>query len=53
MKNLLGLNWGQISAWTGAWLSLASAIGYAAAHDYRKALYFALAFAITVVVIWR
>ena len=31
---------------------LASAIGYAAVKDWRRALYFFFAFAITVVVIW-
>ena len=46
-------NWGDISAWAGALLSLSSAIGYAFAHDWRKALYFGFAFAITVTVIWR
>lgn len=51
--NLYGLNWGQIFAWTGALLSLGSAVGYALAHDYRKALYFLFAFAITVCVIWK
>jgi hypothetical protein len=49
----LHLNWGQVGAWAGAFLSLGSAVGYTAAHDYRKALYFAFAFGITVVVIWR
>lgn len=47
------VNWGVLSSWAGAWLSLASAIGYFFAKDYRRALYFAFAFGITVVVIWK
>ena len=47
------VNWGEVSAWAGAALCLASAIGYAAAHDLRRALYYLFAFAITVTVIWR
>jgi len=48
-----GINWGEIMAWAGALLCFGSAIGYAVAHDYRRALYYTFAFAITVVVIWR
>ena len=47
------LNWGEIGAWAGAGLCVVSAVGYAVAHDYRRALYYAFACAITVVVIWR
>jgi hypothetical protein len=50
---LSGVNWGNVVAWAGAFLSLGSAIGYAFAKDYRRALYFAFAFAITITVIWR
>jgi hypothetical protein len=49
----LHLNYGQLGAWAGAFLSLGSAIGYLAARDYRRALYFLFAFCITVCVIWR
>jgi len=49
----LHLNYGQLGAWAGAFLSLGSAVGYTVAHDYRKALYFLFAFCITVCVIWR
>ena len=48
-----GVNWGQLGAWAGAFLSLFSAIGYAFQRDWRHALYFAFAFGITVVVIWK
>ena len=48
-----GVNWGVVGGWAGALLSLGSAIGYAFQRDWRHALYFAFAFAITVVVIWR
>ena len=37
------LNWGEIGAWAGAGLCIVSAIGYAVAHDYRRALYYAFA----------
>jgi hypothetical protein len=47
------MNYGAIGAWAGAVLSLVSAVGYFAAHDYRRALYFFFAFAITLTVIWR
>ena len=33
----MAVNWGDVGAWAGAMLSLGSAIGYAVAHDYRKA----------------
>lgn len=47
------MNIGQISAWAGALLSLASAVGYLCAKDYRRALYFLFVFAITVTVIYK
>jgi len=47
------VNWGQISGWAGALLSLASAIGYAYAHDWRRALYFFFAFCITATVVYQ
>jgi hypothetical protein len=47
-----GINWGDAGAWAGAFLSLGSAIGYAAAHDWRRALYFFFACAITVTIAW-
>lgn len=46
-------NWGEIGGWAGAILALASAVGYAFAHDLRRALYYLFAFGIGVVVIWR
>lgn len=48
-----GINWGVVGGWAGALLSLASAVGYAFQRDWRNALYFGFACAITVVVIWR
>ena len=51
--NLSGINWGDAGAWAGAILALASAIGYAIAHDWRRALYFFFAACITLVVIWK
>jgi hypothetical protein len=50
---LHGVNWGNVGAWAGAFLSLGSAVGYLIAKDYRRALYFLFAFGITLVVIWR
>ena len=50
MKNL---NWGEVAAWAGIVLSLASALGYAAVHDVRRALYYLFAAAITLTVVWR
>lgn len=47
------MNWGTVIAWGGAFWSLAAAVGYAFAKDWRHALYFLFAFCITVVVIWR
>ena len=46
-----GINWGEVGAWAGAGLCIASAVGYAFAHDYRRALYYAFAFAITLTVV--
>jgi hypothetical protein len=50
---LSGVNWGNVASWGGVMFGLASAIGYAFAQDWRRAIYFALAAAITVTVIWR
>ena len=47
------VNWGLVASWGGVVLSLASAIGYAFAQDWRRAAYFALAALITITVIWR
>lgn len=47
------MNWGNVGAWTGAVLSLVSAVGYFLAGDTRRALYFLFAFLITATVIWR
>jgi hypothetical protein len=47
------LNWGQIVAVLGILLSVGVAIGYAVAKDWRHALYFAFAAAITICVIWK
>ncbi len=47
------MNWGNVIAWAGALLSLGSAVGYAFAHNWQKALYFLFAFCITVTVIWK
>ena len=47
------INWGQIVAWAGAFLSLGAAIGYTFAKDWRHALYFLFAAAITIVVIYK
>lgn len=51
--NLNGVNWGNVASWGGVLFSLASAVGFAYAQDWRKAAYFALAALITIVVIWR
>lgn len=47
------MNYGYAISWLGAALSLGAAIGYACAHDWRKALYFFFAFCITATVIWK
>ena len=47
------VNWGNVGAWAGITLGLISAIGYAFAHDYRRALYFTLGAAITMTVVWK
>jgi hypothetical protein len=49
----MNLNWGEAGAWANAALSLASAVGYTLVHDWRRALYFLFAFAITVTIIWK
>ena len=41
------------SAWAGAGLALTSAIGYAFAKDWRRALYFFFGACITVVAMWK
>lgn len=47
------INWGLVASWGGVFFSFASAVGFAFAQDWRKATYFALAAAITIVVIWK
>jgi hypothetical protein len=47
------INWGNVIAWSGVIQSTGAAIGYAFAKDYRHALYFLFAAAITLVVIWK
>lgn len=47
------INYGEVGGWAGALLALASAIGYAFAHDMRRSLYYFFAFCIGVVVVWR
>ena len=49
---LSGVNWGNVASWGGVLFSLASAIGYAFARDWRNALYFFFAACITTTVIW-
>jgi TPP-dependent 2-oxoacid decarboxylase len=49
----MNLNWGEISAWGIIGLSFASAVGYAVAHDWRRALYFLFATCITLTVAWK
>jgi TPP-dependent pyruvate/acetoin dehydrogenase alpha subunit len=48
-----GINWGTVGSWAGIGLGVISAVGYAFAHDYRRALYFTFGVAITLTVIWR
>ena len=47
------MNWGDIGAWSGVVLCVLSCIGYAFAHDTRRALYYFFAAAITITVIWK
>jgi hypothetical protein len=46
------MNWGAVIGWTGVAQCIAACIGYAFAHDMRRALYYLFAAAITVTVIW-
>lgn len=48
----MSVNLGEVGAWAGIALGVVSAIGYAFAHDYRRALYFSFGVAITLTVIW-
>jgi hypothetical protein len=48
-----GINWGDIGAWAGIALGVISAIGYAFAHDYRRALYFFFGVCITLCVVYK
>jgi hypothetical protein len=53
VRDLLKINWGEIASWGGIIFGLSSAIGYAVAHDYRRALYFTFGVCITLCVIWK
>ena len=46
------MNWGRIIGWAIVALSAASSVGYLMAGNYRQALYFFFAAAITAVVNW-
>ena len=50
---LSSINWGEVGAWAGIVLGVISAIGYAVAQDYRRALYYTFGVCITLCVIWR
>lgn len=47
------MNFGAVFAWTGIVLSSGAAVGYAAIHDWRRALYFFFGACITAVVTWK
>jgi type IV secretory pathway VirB2 component (pilin) len=47
------VNWGNVAAYGGIAFGLATAIGYAFAHDWRRALYFFFGVCITLCVIWK
>lgn len=46
------MNWGRIFGWALAGMTFACSVGYAFAHDWRRAIYFALCGAINVTVIY-
>jgi len=46
-------NWGQVSAWAGIALSIASSIGYAISGDWRRSLYYLFGTAITLTMVWQ
>ena len=46
------MNWGAVIGWTGVVQCIGACIGYACAHDTRRAMYYLFAAAITLVVIY-
>lgn len=45
-------NWGLIIGWFGVVQCIACSVGFAFARDWRRALYYLFACAITLTVIW-